>query len=87
MGKVGLKSETLRGLDIEQIRSGLLDNGVTPDTFPELQGFWKAMDDFVAHGWGCSDHVNIPKIHRRLEYRLCTRENVDSVAVLRWTGA
>ena len=84
--KASLKTETLRRLDAEGIRQQLVDRDVTPQNFPELEAFWKLLDDYVTHGYGASGHVSLPRIHRSLEYKLTTRMSSDSAAVLRWTG-
>jgi len=87
MGKVGVKNETLREFDAKTIKQALTDNGVTPDNFPEMEAFWKLLDDdYVKRGYGSTGHISIPRIHRKLLYKLTTRENTESTAMLKWTG-
>lgn len=81
---VGIKSRTLRELDAKGLREALEEKDVTPDNFPELSSFWKILDDYVNHGYGCSGNIKIPKLHRVLRYQLCVRETSESSAMLQY---
>ena len=80
-----MKSQTLRKLDADGIRERLEETDLTSTLFPELKTFENNLKEFVDHGHGSSGRVPLPRIHRVLEYRLTTRPNLESSAILRAT--
>lgn len=80
----GAKSRVLRDLDARGIREALVAKDVTPANFPELEAFWKILDDYVNLGHGASGVIKIPKLHRVLRYQLCLRDTSESSAMLQY---
>lgn len=78
-----MKAEAVRRLEVDGIRQQLEGYDVVPSNFGELQAFWDIMEDFASKGWGATGKIKIPRLHKHLQYKLATRDNVESTAMLK----
>lgn len=80
------KAAAVREVEVEGIRKEMVGYDLTLDLFPELQPFWDVLEDFRKTGQSSSGSLKLPRLHRKLVWKLTTRPNIDSTAVLQHTG-
>ena len=80
------KPQLVREAEADGIRQELVKYSVVPETLPEVQPFWDTLRAFQDDGHSSSGSLKLPRIHRKLVWKLTTRPNVESCAVLEYTG-